>query len=336
MRYKEILNKMIKIKIYNTLNKGVCMYNYKFDDGVTKKVIDSYQSKLNEKSMDDLIKKVADAKSTFETADIPEYQAPNFERMNEVHKTTEEIKAEAEHSLSDYKNSTLNEINNDYSSGVDKIKFEKEQLQKSSEDSKESISKYFNDARQSSSDNALKRGLSRSSIVINQLNAFDKDELNAYMTIDKELTDNLNALDFELNTLNLQKEQALSNFDIAYAVKLTDKINKINEDLLEEQNKVLKYNNEIAEKELKYKAQYDELISDIKNENIDKDAKMVDMIAKYGKQVVDTYKQNKIFKVLDDYFAGMSNMEITEAIFTNEKLKSVLGDDLQVVLERYK
>ena len=170
----------------------------------------------------------------------------------------------------------------------------------------------------------------------NQFDAFDKDEIDAFNAIDKELSDSINSLDFELSSLNLQKKKAMENFDISYAVKFSDKINQLNEDLLNEQNKVLKYNNEIAEKEKKYLDNYNKLVADIKDKNINNDIKIVDLIAKYGQKAVDTYKKNKIYSVLDGYFANMRNDEIKNVINNNADLKSALGGYLQDVLDRYK
>lgn len=336
MRYSEVLNKIIRIKVYNALSKGECMHNYKFDDDVVEKVLTTYNTNKSKDDVKKLVKDILKVKDTFSTADIPDYVEPNFERLPEVNKSTEEIKKEAEASLTGYKNDAINLIENNYKSGVDKIKTEKETLNREISKNKDSLKDYFNKSRENVKDNSINKGVSRSSIVINQLDAFDKEELGVYQSLDKELQENIGALDFELNSLNIQKEQALENFDIAYAVKLSDKITKLNEELLEEQNKVLKYNNEIAEKEKKYLDDYNKLVSDIQNKNVDKDVKIMDLISKYGKKALDTYKKNKLYEVMDNYFAQVGASEVVEFINNNPELQQALGDDLQDILDRYK
>ena len=336
MKYTEIRKIINRINIYNALKEGECMNNYKFDNETTNKAMSLAQSNISNKNIDKLIKDIEKAKNVFNTADIPGYVSPNFEKMEMNNKSPDEIQAEAEKSLMDYKHSTLSKIEGDYQDKSNSIIFEKDKLKSSNEENKKSVEKYYSDAKQDASDDALKRGLSRSSIIVNKLDAFDKDELNTYIALDKELSDNINALDFELNTLTMQKDRAIADFDVAYAVKLSDKINKLNEELIKEQNEVLKYNNEIVDKEKKYLDNYNELVSDIQNKNLDKNVDVFELVSKYGKQAVENYKKNMLYEALDNFFAGVDKDEVFAIISENENIKEVLGDNLKEVLDRYK
>lgn len=189
--------------------------------------------------------------------------------------------------------------------------------------------------RENSSNDALKRGLSRSSIVINQLDAFNKDELNTYKALEKDYNDKLDEINFELNSLNQQKQQALADFDIAYAVKLNDQINTLTNNLLEKQTAIIKYNNEIFEKERDYKDKYNSLVADIKEKNINKDANWAELIAKYGEKVIYGYKNNQINNLVDSYFKNMSKEEILNILNTNAELRKALGNNLESIIARY-
>ena len=97
-----------------------------------------------------------------------------------------------------------------------------------------------------------------------------------------------------------------------------------------------KYNNQIEEKELKYKQSYDQFVADLKNDNADNNAKLVELAAKYGSKVVANYRKNQIFDALDAYFDGMDRASVIEMLNTNDQLKSVLGGLYDEVIERYK
>ena len=204
------------------------------------------------------------------------------------------------------------------------------------EETKKKIDLYYDNARQQTSDDALKRGLARSSIVINQLDAFNKDELKTFEALEKDFNNNLNAIDFEINSLTKQKEQALADFDIAYAVKLNDAINNLNTELSKKQAEIIKYNNDIAEKEKEYLNNYNKLVNDIKNKNIDKDVKMIDLTAEYGEKVVSNYRKNILNNIVNSYFAGMDKNEVLSILQNNDDLKSALGSYYQDILDKYR
>jgi len=185
------------------------MYNYKIDDGVTKKVLNSYNSNSKKSSIDDLIDKLNVANESFTTMEIPEYVAPDFEKMEKLEISQDDVKKQAESSLVEFKNNSLKQIDDNIDSKSNQLNSNRETLINNNEETKKKIDLYYDNARQQTSDDALKRGLARSSIVINQLDAFNKDELKTFEALEKDFNNNLNAIDFEINSLTKQKEQAL-------------------------------------------------------------------------------------------------------------------------------
>jgi len=312
------------------------MYNYKIDDGVTKKVLNSYNSNSKKSSIDDLIDKLNVANESFTTMEIPEYVAPDFEKMEKLEISQDDVKKQAESSLVEFKNNSLKQIDDNIDSKSNQLNSNRETLINNNEETKKKIDLYYDNARQQTSDDALKRGLARSSIVINQLDAFNKDELKTFEALEKDFNNNLNAIDFEINSLTKQKEQALADFDIAYAVKLNDAINNLNTELSKKQAEIIKYNNDIAEKEKEYLNNYNKLVNDIKNKNIDKDVKMIDLTAEYGEKVVSNYRKNILNNIVNSYFAGMDKNEVLSILQNNDDLKSALGSYYQDILDKYR
>jgi len=330
----DALNIIIKSNVFNNTKEGEKLYNYKFNDDFSNKLVSSYNLNKNKDDLKKIENKINDINNSFVFSNIPEYVKPELQMLEQKFKSPDEIKKDAVDSLSEYKNSNLNKINDTYKTKSDELEVKKQGLNKSLKLSKNEVSKYFDDVREKANVDALKRGLSRSSIVINQMNAFDNDELSALMDLDKDFSNNLNSINFELNSLNLQKQKALSDFDIAYAVKLNDKITSLNEELSKKNAEITKYNNQIIEKEQNYNNRYQELVKDIKNENFDKNAKMLDLVSKYGEKMVSNYKVNQIYNLLDGYFADMSQQEIIDSL-NNSGLISALGNDYASVYQRY-
>ena len=320
----------------NKLNKGEVMYNYKVDDETTRKVVSTYNSNIENSEIKNLIDKIVDIDSNYRNIDIPDYNEPKFEKLEDVVVDTDKIASDARDSLSAYKSESINKINNDYDAEKKKLDSKLVDINKSAIEEKSNVKQYFDNATEDDKNNAITRGIGRSSIIINALDAFDKGEIEEFNRIDSELTDNINAIDFQLTSLSQQKEQALNDFDIAYAVKLNDKINSLTSELQKKQNEVIKYNNQISEKESKYKQDYDEFVADIEDKNRDNNKSLVDLVAKYGSNVVSAYRKNQIFEAVDSFFEGVDRAKVIEILNTNDNLKSALGSLYQDVVERYK
>lgn len=333
--FKNLSENFKRYNFVRVLRQGDYMYNYKIEGDVTKKVLSKYNSG-SYTDVDELIDKLKTAESSFLTLDIPEYIAPEFEKMDKLVIDKEDIKKQAEDSLFEYRNSNLNNIENNYINKEKELNENKTDLISANINAKEELSKYYDTARENASNDALKRGLARSSIIINKLDAFNNDEINTYKELDKEYNDNLMVIEFELNSLTKQKQQAINDFDIAYAVKLNDAITKLNADLAEKQAEIIKYNNEIAEKEKKYLDDYNELVKDIKSKNIDKDADLMDLSAKYGSKVIENYRKNLINEIFNSYAKNMEKEKVLDLLNNNEDLRKVLGSNLEDILNNYK
>ena len=316
--------------------KGDIMYNYKIDNETTDKVISSYNSSKDRKLVDELIDRIHTIDSNYKNIDIPEYDQPDFKRLDDIKINSEDIKNQATQSLTSYKNDAIGKIESDYQKNKQKLDNSKIDLEKGANEDKLALKSYFDDAKENAKNNAIMRGVARSSIIVNTLDAFDKNEIDNINKIDSELSEGINAINFQLSSLNQQKEKALNDFDISYAVKLNDKINSLTAELNTKQEEVTKYNNQIEEKELKYKQSYDQFVADLKNDNADNNAKLVELAAKYGSKVVANYRKNQIFDALDAYFDGMDRASVIEMLNTNDQLKSVLGGLYDEVIERYK
>lgn len=334
MTYNEILRVVKKINAFKVKNGGKIMNNYTIDDETSKKVRDTYSSSQNKNDLSGVIKSISKIKESFNDVEIPEYESPNFERMESVSKSDDDIKNEATNSLAEYKNTSINSIDEDIENKRSELETDVKTLEENKESAIKNVKSNYASAKKESSDDALKRGLARSSIAVSVLDAFSKDEMDTLSSIEKEYSNSLNELNFELNALDAQKKKALADFDIAYAVKLNDKISSLTNEYNEKQQEVIEYNNKIAEKEKDYLDKYNSLVADIQSGNYSNATKKAELYNKYGAKFISTYTKNQIYNVLDDYFANKSSEEIAE-ILNSEDMKNVLGSDYDDVFKRY-
>lgn len=309
------------------------MYQFKIGDSITQQVQNLADSTSN--SSKSLIEKLKEFNKKYNTNSVSLNNNIDLKKLEDVVIDADKIKEDASNSLIEEKNSALNSIDENYSNKETQLKKDIEDLNLNALDYKNNINNTYETAKQTASDDALKRGLARSSIVINKLDAFNNEQISKINSIDEELTNSINELNFELNTLSAQKENAINEFDISYTVKLNDKINELTNELTQKQLEVTKYNNEIAQIEENYNLKYKQLENDMNNDNWDKEQDMLQFTSKYGTNLLSKYKQTQVENMVKDAFSGLTKEEIVNMLDTDSDLKNALGSYYDYIKSLY-
>lgn len=309
------------------------MNSYKVPYYVTKKVEDIELSEKQKESVNNINSALDNVAQKY--AGSNQSSVPNkieLERMEFQKPTEQEIYSQSENSLKEYKQAGIKEIEDDYKLKEDKLYSNKSELIESNNNAKQNLENYYSNAVENAENQALKRGLARSSIIVNQLDAFEKEKIADYKALDKELSDQINTINFELNALTSQKQNALNNFDITYAVKLQEKINSLNKELSEKENEVVKYNNEIAIKEAEFNKDVDELKNEIAKSNWEDVVDVMEIYGKYGQNVVNKVKSDEIYNEAKKLLKNLSKDEIAY-VLQDESFKLRLGDNYAKLVE---
>ncbi len=305
------------------------MYKYRVDDSTTKKVkalASTNSDNLQKESAEQLIDKIKKYNSLYERTNTIEYNAPEYKRMDDVVIDEDAIKKQAEGELYEYKKTSNDKIINDTNLKREQLQQSKDSLKETFDEQTKSMGEYYDKIRTNASNDANKRGLSRSSIVINVLDAFNKDEIANYNALSKELSDNITKINSNIDNLTQQQDKALSDLDIEYAVKLQDKISKLTSDLQAKQEKVIKYNNEIAEKEAEYEQSYAKLVEDMKNKNWSKEQDVLDYVTQYGEPALTKYRQTQIYNIANEYLKTLDKESAMAMLNSNSELHTLLGE----------
>lgn len=288
------------------------MFQYSFDNDTTKKVQDSTsKTKSVLEQFDQVDKKYTTGNKTNSNISLQkiEYSAP----------TEQEILQKAQNSLSDYKTKGIEAIESDYKTQSEQLDKSIQSVKDDQTDKAKSIVDAYSKAKQEASNDAVKRGLARSSIIVNKLDNYNNNMLNNLAVLSSQSSEKIDSLTTQKNTLELEKNNALKSFDIAYAVKLQDKIDSINEDISKTQQSVLKYNNEIAELEAKWNR-------DNEQEDYEREMEMSKFVANQGTFVIDTLKRNEKYQIAKDYFKDLDKQVAITELTTNSIYKENLGD----------
>lgn len=332
---KKVLNKIKRFNYGQLFLGGLQMMNYNLPDmvvGQVTKLVDEEKKKKNLSDINSKIDSITVKYGGSNQTSVPD--KISLEKMEFSKPSQSEIVRQSEDSLRDYRSAGLQNIEDEFKLKEDNLNSNKDDILESNNQAKQKLDNYYADAITSIENQALKRGLSRSSIVINQIDAFEKDKINEYKNLDAQLSNQINAINFELSALNSQKQTALNNFDVTYAVKLQEKINSLNQELSEREAEVIKYNNEIALKEANFNKEVDELKNKLGSASWEDAIDMVKLYGEYGPNVVNRVKSDEIYNSVKDYFKNLTREEILY-IMSDADFKKKLGDNYTKLVNEY-
>ncbi len=311
------------------------MYKYRVDEETSNKV-KSIAEKDTESKINDLIENLKDYDDIYNLDKGVDLDRVDYTRLEDVVIDKDAIKKESESELQSYKEDTISKINADTEAGIEDLEEKKSSAEKLYSDSMAKAKDYYSEVKENASDDAIRRGLARSSIVINKLDAFDKAEIAKYNELNDELTTSIKEIDDSISSLQSIQRDALKKFDIEYAVKLQDKINSKTKDLEEKQREVVKYNNQIAEKENEYNTKYAQMLKDLQNSNWDKEKDMMDYAGKYGVNMLANYKSTQKYNIAVEYLDSISKSEALHQLNTNTGLRELLGGaNVEKLIKKY-
>ena len=263
----------------------------------------------------------------YTTRDSSEIEKLNLERKANIEIDADTVGKDAGEALASYAEEGLSKIENKYATGMEKVDNKQTSNMLNADAKKIALGEKL-DVNQKSAENKLfARGLGRSSIIVNNREAFDEARLKEFASIDETLGRELGLLEREREILLEQKDSALKSFDIAYASKLTAKVESINKELAKKQAEVDKYNAGIAKQEADYEAAQQKEI-DAHNKTLSQ------IIDKNGIFAIDVLKQKDKYEKALAYFNGVSAEEAILELKNNAVYKQQLGDKYDALLKK--
>lgn len=327
MSADELWHAFQRPKHISRIKFGGRMYEYKFSNGEGMKT-SAEELKDKIKNIDDKYKLDLTFDSTKDDISL------NLERQKYSRPSDEEIRKQAEDSLKSYEDKEQKGIENEYAAGNRKLDEESQKLGGDFESQSKKIEQTYENAKESNKNTFIRRGLSRSSIMQENLKNLDESKNVAQDTLAKELKQNLEKITIERDLLETQKQSALESFNIAYAVKLSEKINKLTESAKQAEDAVAKYNNQLEEKEKKFALSQQE--HNIKQDNQKlKDNKFVlDYINEYGRVGLDWLIAKEKLTAAKDSIKGLSKEQALAQI-ERDGYRDILGDSVYKSLINY-
>lgn len=303
------------------------MYEYKFSDGEGMKT-SAEELKDKVKKIDEKYKLDLTFDSTKDDISL------NLERKQFSKPTDDELKAQAENSLKSYVDTEKKSIESDYVSGNKKLDEQKQKLESDFDSDKKKIAQSFEDAKESNKNTFIRRGLARSSIMQENMRSLEEGKAAEVDEMSKTLQQNLDKINIEKDLLESQKQSALESFNIAYAVKLSEKINKLTESAKKAEEDVLKYNNQLEEKEKKFQLSQQGHNLDQDNQKLKDNKFVLDYIDEYGMVGLNWLISSEKLEAAKNSIKGLTKQQALAQI-ERDGYRDILGDSVYQSLLNY-
>ncbi len=193
-----------------------------------------------------------------------------------------------------------------------------EKAQKNYQEAEKRLDETYKTSQNEIENQAIKRGIGRSSIVLNELTDLENAKNARKSENEKELSDSVKDLSFQIDKLTEELNSSLKNLDMQKAYELSERIESLKDERDKKNLEVLKFNNDVVEKEKNYEKS----------------------LAKTTKQEIQdiefsTAKQ-KLNAVLEYYFAFEDPKDALKEFEKDEDMRKLLGEHYSYVYNALK
>ena len=256
------------------------------------------------KILEDEVRKIESSNGVVTKQSVPsvkldeiEYEAPSDAAL----------KSRAESELADYKTSGENAIRDNSDKSAVALAAKREEYVSGKAEDTKALDAAYNTASRNIDNDVLKRGLARSSIATTQKSELEAQYAGRAADIAADYDKKIRELDTEISLVGAKLDAALNDFNLAYAAKLTQSLNKLKDERDEKVRKVTEYNNSVREKQAKLDAERLKTESALYTDAINqqKQATSMDNLSEEARTKI----YESVYQKMDEYLGSMSEQD---------------------------
>lgn len=255
-------------------------------------------------------------------------------------RTDEDIVKEAQDRIDLSKKQAVNNLDDKYQSAIDALSENKKSAGETLKQSYENLDKLYKQLRESANDDMLKRGIARSSIATNNMDALDASHLKSASDAESAYSKAVANINDGIAKLERDKDTALEELDLKYAVELDEKINALKAERDKTVEKYEKYNNEVRQKNEAYEANRQKKISEYlkqsEKDKLEKEKQQREYESKYGYSGEKLKNYAERYQVAFDFYSSLSPDIAADALKASPNMKYYLGEYYDKLLSSLK
>lgn len=316
---------------------------FKTEEQKAKEKQEKINSALNAES--DIVSKLQELEKQY-TDSLPKDEEYDLEKLFPSDSGLREIEY-TPRSDKDIETSAKNEITYDKYNAKDEVERKFQSAQKALEDGKSAanenlqesyanLAKLYDELRNKAQDDSLKRGMARSSVITSQLNDLSQAHIAAAGDQEKIYLKTVADIDGNIAALQQDRESALENLDVKYAIELDNRINELKAERDATVKEYEKYNNDIREKNAAYAKEREEDIAQfLKNKEKEKlaaEEEQREYEKKYGYSGEKLENYSKRYEIAYDFYKSLSPDIAVAALQASPNMKYYLGEFYEKLL----
>ena len=223
--------------------------------------------------------------------------------------TEEQIKVKASEGMDEKYGAEIDALANETAKKLTNIEKSNAELNANAVSQKEKIDAIYKDAQEKVEESAIRRGISRSSIVQEQIKDLDVEKIKDTLSVDQNLAEELKYNSDKISELETDYLVAVNKLNVKKAIEISEKI----QDLTDKQNKkieeVLKYNNTIKRQQASLNDNAGSTVSDKEKRDI---------------------KKQMVEEALN-YYMSLPADQAKKELEGDEDVQLLLGDSLKLV-----
>ncbi len=242
----------------------------------------------------------------------------------------EDIESAAKAQTNYNKKQELDKVEAKYIAAQEALKDGKKEADNNLKKSYENLNKLYNELRQNVQDDVLRRGLARSSIATSSINDLNREHLDKTSEQEVAYRQVVDDIDGKIAKLEIDKEGAIIDLDIKYAIELDDEINRLKGERDKTVSEYEKYNNSIREKQEKFEEDRQDKIADfLRDKALEKTEKEKEQLAlekKYGYTGEKLVNYSKRYDAAYEYYSSLSPDIALAALKASPNMRYYLGN----------
>lgn len=177
----------------------------------------------------------------------------------------------------------------------------------------------YEKAKRDAENQALKRGMGRSSVIMELLKEYDARKFDKIESRNKQAEKQIEEIGMQIDGLSAELEKSLKKLDMEKAIEINERIEELKKQRDDKNLEVLKYNNEVSEKVARYNADLMQAANAMGEKTYVQRAK--------------EYKDKMAYAIID-YYSGLTKEEAI-ADFASSDFADMLDSDGLSMVKNY-
>lgn len=253
-----------------------------------------------------------------------------LEKVDYTPETDEEIRKRAEAGVNYEKSEERKSLDDAFAASSAALDDRSEEAKKTLGESFAELDELYSELRRQTENDALYRGLGRSSIKTSALDALESDRAGAKNASKADYETEMAEVGAELAALRQEQDAAYEQLDLKYAAELEERIAALTEERDATAKKYAEYNNEVTEKEHEYALQREEDIADFladrEKERLDREEEQREQEAKYGYTGEKQQNYAQRYNLAYEFYSSLSPDIAADALAASPNMRYFLGN----------